>query len=67
MADKAGLLARMVEVSKPEPPKGEKATSPEDVDFPQEDAMVFMKDFENTDLSAVQRLDALKELVRLLK
>lgn len=57
----------MVRDSVPEPPKEEKATSPEDVDPNQEDAMVFMKDFENTDLAATQRLAALKELVKLLK
>jgi len=67
MAQKAGLLARMLEISKPEPPAEEKQTSPEKVDSNQEDMMVFMKDFENTDLSAVQRLEALKELVRLIK
>ena len=67
MADKVGLLSRMVEMSKPEPPAEEKQTSPEKVDSNQEDLMVFMKDFENTDLSAVQRLEALKELVRLIK
>lgn len=67
MADKVGLLARMVQESKPEPPASEKQTSPEKVDSNQEDLMVFMKDFENTDLSAVQRLEALKELVRLIK
>lgn len=57
----------MVKDSVPEPPEEEKATSPEKVDSKHEDAMVFMKDFENNDLSAVQRLEALKELVRLIK
>lgn len=57
----------MLEISKPAPPKEEKATSPEEVDPNQEDAMVFMKDFENTELAATQRLAALKELVKLLK
>jgi len=67
MAEKVGLLARMVQDSVPEPDKSEKMTSPNDVGPEQEDAMIFMAAFENPDLSAVQRLDALKELVRLLK
>lgn len=42
-------------------------SSPEPVEQADQDAIVFMRDFENTDLSAKQRLEALKMLVRLLK
>ena len=65
MAEKAGLLGKMLEISVPK--NVETPTSPNEVDEGHEDAIVFMRDFENNDLSATQRLEALKELVRLLK